>query len=145
MVSECDSDDGKTHRNVEGVYIRPKMKLCLTMKRNYVYVSFHCRRNKIKLIFVLIFWLTIFNFKKYLHVQMFPFGWLHLGVVFMKRLSLENKFYFCQNDRNKIAPETSFISGYFMWTVIRGWPDTELKILHFVRNEISCKHALKIL
>ena len=51
-------------------------------KKNSVYISFHCGRNEMKLIFVLIFWSTIFVFMKYSHAQMFPFEWFHLKVVF---------------------------------------------------------------
>ena len=54
------------------------------------------------------------------------------------------KFHFCQNDHNEITPAMSFILGYIMWTVIRYWPDTKLKMFHFAQNEISCKHALSI-
>ena len=37
----------------------------------------------------------------------------------------------------------NFILGYFMWTVLRDWPDTELKMFDFAPDEISCKHLLK--
>ena len=52
------------------------------------------------------------------------------------------KFHFCQNDFNEITPAINFISGCFLQTVIRDRPDTKLKIFHFARNEISCKHLL---
>ena len=39
----------------EDAYIRPKLKLRFLMKRNSVYISFHCGRNETKSIFVLIF------------------------------------------------------------------------------------------
>ena len=52
------------------------------------------------------------------------------------------KFDFCENVRNEITPTGSFISGFIMQTVIRNWLDTEIKIFHFARNEISCKHPL---
>ena len=45
------------------------------------------------------------------------------------------KFYFCQNDRNEITPAMSFISEYFMKTVVTDSPDNKLKIFHFARNE----------
>ena len=54
------------------------------------------------------------------------------------------KFYFCQNDRNEITPAMSFISEYFMKTVVTDSPDNKLKIFHFARNETLCKHSLKL-
>ena len=40
----------------------------------------------------------------------------------------EMKLHLCRNDRNEITPAMSFISGFFMQTVKRGWRETELKI-----------------
>ena len=54
-------------------------------------------------------------------------------------LSPEMIFNFCQNNCNEIT-SMSFISRYFMSRVKWDWPDTELKIFHFPRNEISSKH-----
>ena len=58
-------------------------------------------------------------------------------------LSPEMIFNFCQNNCNEITP-MSFISRYFMLTVERDLPDTELKIFHFPRSEISSKHPLSV-
>ena len=58
-------------------------------------------------------------------------------------LSPEMLFNFCQNNCNEITP-MSFISRYFMSRVKWDWPDTELKIFHFPRNEISSKHPLSV-
>ena len=38
----------------------------------------------------------------------------------------------------------SFISEYFMKTVVTDSPDNKLKIFHFARNETLCKHSLKL-
>ena len=62
------------------------------------------------------------------HLQMFPFIWLHFGWCLHGILSHEMKFHFCQNNRDEKTPAMNFISGCIMWTVIRNWPDTEMKI-----------------
>ena len=62
-----------------------------------------------------------------------------LGQCLHNVLSPEMLFNFCQNNCNEITP-MSFISRYFMSRVKWDWPDTELKIFHFPRNEISSKH-----
>ena len=77
------------------------------------------------------------------HEQIFPLIWFHFGCCLHDILSPAMKFHFCQNDRNEIAPATSFSSGCIMQTLIRDWRDTKMKIFHFARNEISCKHPLK--
>ena len=66
-----------------------------------------------KFIFVLSFWFSVFDFMKYLHAQMFRFGWFHFGVVLTKYLSPETKFHFCQNYRNETTHKMSFISRYY--------------------------------
>ena len=66
------------------------------------------------------------------HVQMFPSIWFHFrGSVYMR-------FYHSMT-------ATSFISGCIMQAVTRNWRDTEMRIFHFARNEISCKHSLNII
>ena len=41
-----------------------------------------------------------------------------------------------------MTPAMSFISVYFIYTVMRDWPDTELKKINFAQNEILYKHPL---
>ena len=43
----------------------PKMKFGFTMKKDSVYISFHCVQNEMIFIFVLFFWSTIFVFMSY--------------------------------------------------------------------------------
>lgn len=52
------------------------------------------------------------------------------------------KWNFISFDRNEITPTKTFISGYFMQTIIRNRWYTGLKIFHFTRSEILCKHLL---
>lgn len=68
--------------DLEGVCMRPKMIFRFVMKRNPVYIGSFWRRDKIELIFVWIFWPTIFVFMKYLHTLMSPFRWFQFRVVF---------------------------------------------------------------
>lgn len=49
------------------------------------------------------------------------------------------KFHSCQNNGNEITLAMSFFSGCLMETVIKDWPDNEMKKNDFVRNETSRK------
>ena len=114
-------------------------------KKNYVKISFHRQWSKIKFIFVLISWSSIiFVLMKYSHALMFSFGFFHFGIIFAQHLSLKIKSHFGQNDRVEITPAMSFSSGHFMSTVLTDWLDTEPKIVHFAWSEISCKVPLNI-
>ena len=65
--------------------------------------------------------------------------WVSIYTTFINRNKIS---YFCQNDLNEITPTMSFLSGYFVKTVMRDWLYTKLKIFHFPRNNIPCKHPL---
>ena len=112
-------------------------------KKNSVYITFRNGMNFVSgvvrekrpiqlkpIIFVLI---------KQVHVQVFPFIWFHIRQC-LHVLSPKMKFLFCQNDGDEMAPAMSFISVYFMYTVMRDWPDTKSKKFNFAQNEISYKH-----
>ena len=53
------------------------------------------------------------------------------------------KFNFCENDHNELILAMGFISGCIMKTIIKNWPETEMKIFHLAQDEMSCKHPLK--
>ena len=61
------------------------------------------------------------------------------GSVCINILSPEMK-----NDRSEITPAMSFISGYFMQTVKRDWPDIELKIQAFYKQHFYKQRQTEI-
>ena len=53
------------------------------------------------------------------------------------------KLHFRRNDPNEKTSVKSFISGYFIQTVVRD--DIEWKIFHLAENEISRKHPVRLI
>ena len=122
--------------------MRPEMKT--TRNKNYfcheknsVYVSIHCRRKE--LIFVL-FWtfdrlsLLLWNIRMHSHFFRHDFvsGQCLHDIYYQK-------WNFISGKMTAMKWQLSFILGYFMYAVIRVWPETELKIFHFGRKEIFWK------
>ena len=62
---------------------------------------------------------------------MFPFVRFIAGSAYI--IFYDTK-WFCQSDCSEMVPAMSFISSFITLAVMRNWPDTEMKIFHFVRN-----------
>ena len=85
-------------------------------ERNFVYITFYCRQNEIKLLFES-------GLRKKVNHTFFLFNEInactnvsffreiYFGSCLHEILTTEMKFHFCQNDRNKVTPAMSFISG----------------------------------
>ena len=85
-------------------------------ERNFVYITFYCRQNEIKLLFE-------GGLRKKVNHTFFLFNEInactnvsffreiYFGSCLHEILTTEMKFHFCQNDRNKVTPAMSFISG----------------------------------
>ena len=107
---------------LEGVYMRPEMKftrndISFWHEKKFCshYFSLRVKWNRSFCLNLLI----CLSFYQIFAGANVSFRKIHFGVVFIRHLSLEMKIHIYQNDCNETTTATSFISGYFMWTVMR--------------------------